>query len=233
MICIDRRKDLCQMTIQEWLRADTEHVMLAIVFTDIVGSTALQRELGDQIYNSVRREHFKRARHFISAFHGYEIKTIGDSFYVVFRTAVDAFDFAIDLYTDTGHDRVKLRVGIHVGAVHVEEGKDIYGNAVNYTKRAMDTAKPGGIVLSHDAMRQVDFEKAPQHQGIIYVPSVHILQGFEGNQKLYMAARKRQQGVASKIFFGSWSPDTKDLKRRVTPTTQRQKQSRGTLPEEM
>lgn len=200
------------MTIQEWLRADTEHVMLAILFTDIVGSTALQRELGDQAYSAVRRAHFAQARRFIAAFHGYEVKTIGDSFYVVFRTAIEAFDFAIDLYTDTGHDRVKLRIGIHVGAVYIEEGKDVYGNAVNYTKRVMDTAKEGGIVLSQDAMRQVEFEKAPQHQGIMYVQLEQGLQGFEGNHRLYIAARKRPQGVASKIFFGSWSPDTKALK---------------------
>jgi class 3 adenylate cyclase len=62
------------MTIQEWLRADTEHVMLAILFTDIVGSTALQRELGDQAYNAVRRAHFAQAHCFIAAFHGYEVK---------------------------------------------------------------------------------------------------------------------------------------------------------------
>jgi class 3 adenylate cyclase len=48
-------------TLREWARDD--RVTLAIVFTDIVGSTALGRALGDEQMNGVRRAHFGYCEH--------------------------------------------------------------------------------------------------------------------------------------------------------------------------
>jgi adenylate cyclase len=186
--------------------------MLALVFTDIIGSTSLQRELGDRDYTQLRRAHFEQARLLIAGTDGYPIKTAGDSFFAVFRTAVEAFDFAVFLHEDTGHERVKIRAGVHVGAVRIEKDGDVFGNAVNYTKRLMDEAKSGGVILSRDAKSQIDFEKAQHHREIVFVPLERELAGFEGKHKLYTAARERPQGLASKIFFGTWLPDTQSLK---------------------
>ena len=62
--------------------------MLAVVFTDIVGSTVLANELGNEAMNEIRRAHFEQGRHWLSRQGGYEIKTIGDSMMMAFRTAV-------------------------------------------------------------------------------------------------------------------------------------------------
>ena len=64
-------------TLREWARDD--RVTLAIVFTDIVGSTALGRALGDEQMNGVRRAHFGQSRALLAQHAGREIKTIGDS----------------------------------------------------------------------------------------------------------------------------------------------------------
>jgi len=118
---------------KEWVGGSK--ATLALVFTDIVGSTALGNELGNEEMDEVRGAHFKQARHLISKHRGYEIKTIGDSLMVAFRTAVEAINFALELYANTGHEQVKIRAGIHVGLVHIEK-EDAFGTMVNYTKHA-------------------------------------------------------------------------------------------------
>ena len=179
------------MTIRDWLSFPAEQVTLAIVFTDIVGSTALQAEVGDYKYqNEIRPAHFARARNLISIWGGHQVKTSGDSFYVVFRTAIDALNFAEELHNDTGHELVQIRSGIHVGAVRIADEGDVHGSAVNYINRVMDAAKnpvrvTEGIVLSRDAKSQIEFEKAPRHQNMWFVAFEKELQGFSGKQQLY------------------------------------------------
>src|ERR1700756_5003150 len=68
-------------TLREWARDD--RVTLAIVFTDIVGSTALGRALGDEQMNGVRRAHFGHSRALLAQHAGREIKTIGDGMMAV------------------------------------------------------------------------------------------------------------------------------------------------------
>jgi class 3 adenylate cyclase len=50
---------------------------LAIVFTDIVGSTALNVELGDAAMSEVRRRHFAQSTALLAKHAGYEVKTNG------------------------------------------------------------------------------------------------------------------------------------------------------------
>src|SRR6202035_2541422 len=76
----------------EW--AGGARVTLAIVFTDIVGSTALGVQLGDAAMKEIRRAHFAHSRTLIAQHHGREIKTIGDSVMAVFRSAGAALDYA-------------------------------------------------------------------------------------------------------------------------------------------
>ena len=59
---------------------------------------------------------------------------IGDSFMVIFRTALDALDFVLALERETGDARIIIRAGIHVGSARIFDD-DIFGNMVNYTKR--------------------------------------------------------------------------------------------------
>jgi len=70
--------------------AGDDRVTLAIVFTDVVGSTALGEELKDEPMNQVRRVHFVQSRKLIDQYKGREIKTIGDSFMAAFHAVEKA-----------------------------------------------------------------------------------------------------------------------------------------------
>ena len=66
--------------------AGPDRLLLALVFTDIVGSTALNEAIKDERMNAVRRAHFAQSRKLIGDCAGCEIKTIGDAFLVAFRS---------------------------------------------------------------------------------------------------------------------------------------------------
>lgn len=170
----------------EW--AGALQTTAAIVFTDVIDSTSIAVKLGNEAMDSVRRAHFKQARHFSEQFGGYEIKTIGDSFMGAFRTAVQAFDFALALYSETGSSHVNIRAGIHVGPLHIEEG-DAFGLMVNYTSRIAHEPKGSEVWVSNIAKLHIDEERAKRHSDFEWV--IHPdceLKGFEGKQVLWSLA---------------------------------------------
>jgi adenylate cyclase len=173
--------------------AGSSRTTLALVFTDIVGSTALNMELGNEQMSRVRRAHLREARIIISNYKGYEIKTIGDSLMVVFRTATEALDFALALSTNTGHSKVRIRVGIHVGAIQIEED-DAFGSMVNYTARVESQAEGAEIWVSERAKKDIDEEKAEAHNHLSWTEHNDCeLKGFSGKHILWsvIAPEKR------------------------------------------
>ena len=159
--------------------------ILALVFTDIVESTALGRALGDEAWMHVLQKHFSRARSLMSPDKCYEIKMIGDSFMVAFRSAIGALDFALAFHADTGHECVRVRAGIHVGPIRVFEN-DLFGMMVNYTKRIESTENGSGfIVVSDEARTHINSEKASRHSSLKFSSKLVKFKGFEESQKVW------------------------------------------------
>eukprot|EP00754_Rhynchopus_humris_P029584 Rhum_TRINITY_DN15224_c2_g1::Rhum_TRINITY_DN15224_c2_g1_i6::g.145616::m.145616 len=138
-----------------------------IVFTDIVGSTALWEKVPSmsdalKVHNAVMRDACRRHG-------GYEVKTIGDAFMVAFETAEAGVRFGLDvqeqLYVAAWpRDLLRLpecakagpwcgltvRIGAHAGPVSLEvnplSGRaDYFGPTVNQAART-ETAAPQGVV---------------------------------------------------------------------------------------
>lgn len=174
-------------TLEQW--AGAARVVLAVVFTDIVGSTGLANLLGDENMENLRRAHFTRARRLINTHGGYETKTIGDSFMVVFHTAVDALNFALALHEYTGDARVKVRAGVHVGPVRVVEN-DVQGKMVAFTARLVSWPKDDLIVISDSAKTHVEDELGADVEGILFSShTVNDLKGFPGEHRIWRIQR--------------------------------------------
>ncbi len=155
--------EISTKSFQEW--AGDERATLAIVFTDVVGSTALGEEIKDEAMNEVRRAHFVQSRKLIGQFKGREIKTIGDSFMAAFKCVNAALDYAISLQRNTGHPLVQIRAGIHIGPMQIEK-EDVFGGTVNFAARVIEAIKGEEIWLSDRAKEDIDRLGAAQHKNL-------------------------------------------------------------------
>jgi predicted ATPase/class 3 adenylate cyclase len=136
------------------------------LFTDIEGSTRLELALGRGPYRDIRERHRELLREAFAARNGYEQSTEGDSFFVIFRRAVDAVAAAADgqraIATEGWPDGVDVRVrmGIHSGEIERIGSGDVIGYDINRTARIAALAH-GGQVLVSEATRALVAEGLP------------------------------------------------------------------------
>ena len=77
----------------------TENV--AILFTDVVGSTELSQRLSPETADEVRRNHFSILRQAIAEAGGTEVKNLGDGLMVVFASASAALACGVVMQPDS------------------------------------------------------------------------------------------------------------------------------------
>ncbi|MEO6204979.1 MAG: adenylate/guanylate cyclase domain-containing protein, partial [Mycobacteriales bacterium] len=163
--------------------------VLTLLFTDIENSTRMVHALGDRGWAGVLAEHHALLRHAFQAHGGCEVKTEGDSFFVVFDTAEQAVSASVEAQRGlAGHvwpanARVKARMGMHTGSVQTV-GTDFLGLAVHEAARVADAAHGGQVLLSQ-ATRD-----ALTPPGNITVRDLgrHAMKDFLVPQRLFQAA---------------------------------------------
>lgn len=133
----------------------TENV--AVLFTDMVGSTALATGLAPDAADDLRREHFAILRQAIAEAGGSEVKNLGDGLMVVFASMSASLSCAVGMQQGIERDNrrrerlVGLRVGISGGEV-TREDDDYFGDAVIEAARLCATCE-GGQILVADVVR--------------------------------------------------------------------------------
>src|SRR5437763_6544260 len=143
------------------MSADEQRKLAAIMFTDMVGYSALSQR-DDKLAQELLEEHRRLLREIFPQFNGTEIKTIGDAFLVEFNSALEAAQCAMAIQralakrnADAPAERqIQVRIGVHIGDV-VHRGGDVYGDGVNIASRIEQLASAGGICVSMDVERQI------------------------------------------------------------------------------
>ena len=139
--------------------------IVTFLFTDIEGSTQLLHDLAAE-YEPIQDRHADLIRSSLADQHGHEIRTEGDSFFVVFRTAAQGVRAAVAAQRAFATEpwpfdaRVRVRMGLHTGEGNAG-GDDYLGIDVNLAAR-IAAAGHGGQILVSDATRALVADDLPE-----------------------------------------------------------------------
>ena len=163
---------------------------VAILFSDIEESTALNERVGDRAWVKLIGEHDKLVRKLVDQRSGHVVKSQGDGFMIAFAHAEEAVRCGIDmqdaLHKDAErkrHNKLRVRIGVHVGR-SVRRGDDLFGRNVAMAARVAAEAD-GGEILVSDSVRDAlsDCEDISFDDG-----RDADLKGFAGTYRLYAVA---------------------------------------------
>ena len=133
---------------------------IALLFTDLKGSTALYDRIGDLNAFALVQQHFDRLLDVTVRHNGAIIKTIGDAVMAAFLEPADAVQAALDMrreiasFNERQPDKALiLKIGVHTGAaiaVTLNDRLDYFGQTVNIAARVQNLANADEIVVSQD-----------------------------------------------------------------------------------
>jgi class 3 adenylate cyclase len=136
---------------------------IALLFTDIRGSTALYQRIGDLNAYQLVQQHFDLLRETTVRHGGAIVKTIGDAVMAAYPDAARAMGAAlemrraIDRFNEGQSERpVLLKIGIHHGAaiaVTLNDELDYFGQTVNIASRIQEMADASEIWITEDVWR--------------------------------------------------------------------------------
>jgi class 3 adenylate cyclase len=131
---------------------------VALLFTDLKGSTALYGRIGDAGAYHLVREHFAFLAALVRTHNGAVVKTIGDAIMAAFMEPADALAAAVEMQGTVrgfnarhGDGPVALKLGLHEGpciAVTLNDRLDYFGSTVNLAARLQGESLGSDIVVS-------------------------------------------------------------------------------------
>jgi ABC-type oligopeptide transport system substrate-binding subunit/class 3 adenylate cyclase/ABC-type lipoprotein export system ATPase subunit len=159
-------------------RMEGERKPVTILFTDIVGSTALAEKLDPEEWKEIVSAAHQRISQAVYRYEGTIAQLLGDGVLAFFGAPVTheddpirAVHAALDIQQSIGEyaaelkgyvDQFQIRIGLNSGTVVVGSvGSDLHmeylaiGDAVNLAARLQTAARPGGILISESTAKQV------------------------------------------------------------------------------
>lgn len=202
-----------------------ERRLAAIMFTDMVGFTALaQRD--ESLAMQLLDEQRSLIRSLLRQHKGREVETIGDAFFVEFASSLDAVNCAVAIQSalqewnarQPAENQARIRIGIHLGDV-LHRGKEVSGDAVNIASRIEALAPPGGICVSAQVyasvLNKVDVKfqslGVPVLKNVVTPIEVYQIAGFgEGESHPTLFRILMPKDRIAVLPFANISPDHLD-----------------------
>ncbi|WP_373496234.1 adenylate/guanylate cyclase domain-containing protein, partial [Aquiflexum sp.] len=129
------------------MKEDLKKTKAAILFSDIVGYTALMGDNQDLAFELVNKN-LKIHQDILAKNNGKLIKELGDGILCSFTDSHDAVAAAYELQKHYFNSKeLNLRIGIHYGEVILDRN-DVFGDAVNIASRLQTLGLPGSVLFS-------------------------------------------------------------------------------------
>ena len=123
--------------------------LAAILFTDIVGYTAMMQQ-DEQNAVAVTKRYTSVLKQLVASHGGEILNDYGDGCLCSFSSATGAVHCAIDIQEQLRNEpKVPLRIGVHVGEILFEEGKT-FGDGVNVASRIQSLGQANTILFSKE-----------------------------------------------------------------------------------
>jgi class 3 adenylate cyclase len=152
-------------------------VLVTLLFTDVVGSTALAARLGDTRWRELLSRHFESARAALERYRGREVDTTGDGLLATFAAPAPALHCAAAIQGAARAEGLQIRAGVHVGEVETV-GRGVRGVAVHEAARIMGQAAGDEILVSETTRLFAGSDLPFEDRG------VHTLKGLDGEWRL-------------------------------------------------
>lgn len=192
-------------------------VDVVILFADVVGSTQLYEQLGDDRARAMVAHCVGIMREATEEFSGSVIKTMGDEVMSTFPSADDAMNSAkqmqetisADALLRHEHGQVAIRIGCHFGPV-VVEGHDVFGSAVHTANRMTSQAKAQQIITTAVTVEQLSEE----WRGLVRQIDIATVRGRTGEVELFEVLWQPDEAtkMLRTVGFGQSVSRTKRLK---------------------
>jgi class 3 adenylate cyclase len=156
-----------------------EYGTSTIVFTDVVGSTALSNTMGSRVWSELIIEHLTTLGKIVEKNGGSVVKTLGDGGMYAFTSASSALVAAAEIQKAVATSDLEVRIGAHTGDVFVDHN-DYVGLTVAKAARVAAAADAGQILVSESTFGMVN---PAEFQ--FDAPVVVELKGLEGTHQLH------------------------------------------------
>ena len=161
---------------------EPDRVLATMLFTDIVRSTELAAELGDQRWTALLADHHRVVREQLDRHRGQEVRIVGDSFLATFDGPARAIRCATDVREAVGTLGLEVRAGLHTGEIELAPS-GIEGLAVHIGARVSALAQAGEILVS-STVRDLVAGSGLAFEG----RGSHVLKGVPGEWSVFAVA---------------------------------------------
>src|SRR6185369_14268520 len=128
--------------------------LAAILFTDIVGYTAMMQQ-DEQNAVLITKRYTSVLKQFVPLHGGAILNDYGDGCLCSFSSATEAVRCAVQIQKQLRDEpKVPLRIGLHIGEILVEDEK-IFGDGVNVASRIQSLAQGNSILFSKDIFDKI------------------------------------------------------------------------------
>jgi adenylate cyclase len=171
--------------------------LAAIMFTDIVGYTALMQENEEKAVALIK--HYNAAlNETVSLHEGKVLNYYGDGSLCTFPSATEAINCAMDLQKKLQSDPVvPLRIGLHIGEVFFEDGKAL-GDGVNVASRIQSLGQANTILFSKEIYDKVKNHPEFKAVSLGQFDFKNVDEAIEvfalANEGLFVPQRKKMEG---------------------------------------
>jgi class 3 adenylate cyclase len=180
-----------------------------VLFTDLRGSTAMYRRIGDAPAYALVRDHFAILTEAVRLHHGTVVKTIGDAVMACFSLVDEALESVRDMNRELRafqlkrglHDPLRLKASLHVGpclAVNANNRLDFFGSTINLAARMVSCCQGGDLTVSDEIFQRPEMAEFLKDWQASPEPADIRFRGFSNPRRVWriqIASRSDKCGM--------------------------------------